>query len=441
MKGSLTNRKFAILPGLLICNLLILSLMFPERGTILGIRFHIVMFAALILGFIFTGKIIVNAPKFFMAYAAIELSSLIIHFNTLTSTYYVLNFIPIIIVYYVIVSCVTTENIFDKVLDFIVFLFAIYALLGIVEGVLHTNIFDILTNTQVQYSMANEIRFGIARTRGAANISINNGMMLILVLCAAAYKVINTVGKRKKYYVIAYFLIMIDIFLTISRANWLGILVSQLIIFIHLSSYRKYSIVYKLIIGLVLGFGVLLVAAPDLLWQVLSAVGEMVNSILGVVGLSDGADNLSGEGHRFKLWGWVWEKVQDEALFGVGFDRPFSYRLTSSFNKESIEVMWLNKLYKTGFFGLAGFITFQVGSLTYLWKNYKKTVRSKELLPDNSLIKREKIGFNYVVFAAAITYFVLLFSCSGFEDLRFFYILISLAFAYNKIRKSKTSLT
>ena len=45
----------------------------------------------------------------------------------------------------------------------------------------------------------------------------------------------------------------------------------------------------------------------------------------------------------------------------------------------------------------------------------------------------EKLSFQYVMMVVTISYFAILFTCSGSEDLYFFYILMGLYGAYQKI--------
>lgn len=436
MKESLLNKKIILYPGVFICDLLILSLAFPQRGAIFGIRYYMLIFAAIFLEMIFVRKILTRIPLFYLIYFLVEVLCAIIHFSTREPLYMIIPLINIIGTYYVVVTAITNETTFNKVINFILVMFSVYAVFGIIEAFMHFNVFDALTGTTVEYEFANEMRFGLARARGALDISINNGMMLGLVLCLAAYKLINATGLQKKYYTIPYFLILINAFLTLSRSVWLGILFSQLIIFLGLSTYKKLSVLAKIAVG---GFAIvllLLIAFPKIADSLFSILADMSASVLNVLGFEQ-SSTLAGEGNRIDLWGWVWDKVKDDCAVGFGFSKPFAYRVSSKFTKESIEVMWLYRLYRTGFIGLGGFIVLQVGSIIYLLKNRKRTLKMKKLtLPENCLIKREKIDFNYIVFAASIVYFFELFGCSAFEDLRFFLILLSLAFAYNRINNN-----
>ena len=52
---------------------------------------------------------------------------------------------------------------------------------------------------------------------------------------------------------------------------------------------------------------------------------------------------------------------------------------------------------------------------------------------EKNILENKKVTFNYVILVATILYFFTQFSCSAFEDLRVYYIMLSLTFAYNRI--------
>ena len=87
-------------------------------------------------------------------------------------------------------------------------------------------------------------------------------------------------------------------------------------------------------------------------------------------------------------------------------------------------------LYHVGFVGLSGYIIFQIGSIVHMIKGHKV---------EKKVAKDKKITFNYVMLIATVSYFVTQFSCSAFEDLKFYYIMLALVFVYNRICKQRLS--
>ena len=124
------------------------------------------------------------------------------------------------------------------------------------------------TKTQVVHEHANSLRFGLARNRGLADVSINNGMLLCLVLCIAAYVLIYATKKERKWYQISYILIFLDAFLTLSRAIWLELLITQILIFIVLAPKSKLKIIGKIIAIGVIGALLLVCISPELLEKI-----------------------------------------------------------------------------------------------------------------------------------------------------------------------------
>lgn len=424
MQPSIESKKWVITPSFFLCQLLIITLFLPERGSILGVRYSILLIICCFFQFLIAKQKSVKIPLYYWVYTLIEIFLVIIHFEDRTIFYHVIAILQIIGSTYVILKGIRTERQFNQFLNFILIAFSIYAVLGIIESVFHINIFDILTGTTVEYVYANELRFGFARTRGALNVSINNGMLLCLVLCIAAYCIINAPRNRKLKYKIAYSLIFLDCFLTLSRAVWIDIFLSQILIFISLSSKKKMVSLFKFIIGIIILLIIGSLISPKLVSSIANILNEMIGSIINVLGGSTTSE-MQGEGDRLKLWVWVWNMVQNNLIVGVGYAQKFVYRISSFATKESIEVMWLYKLYRTGFVGLVGYIFFQFGDIIYLIKQWIRERRFRK--------KEKRVSFNYIVLIASITYFITQFSCSSFEDLRFFYIFISMTFVYNNI--------
>lgn len=427
------NLKFKQNIGVLFCELLLFNVLLPVRGRVLGIP----AMASLVLLMCFIGqllnkkKMVLDIPKYCAIYMLIFLFEYLIHFSDRSFVDTFILIVKMVAPFYIILEGITNMDRFLTMLKFIVKVFAVYGIFGIIETLFHFNIFDKLTGTEVVYEHANALRFGLARNRGALDVSINNGMLLCLVLCIAAYVLIYATKKECKWYRWCYFIIFLDAFLTLSRAIWMELVITQILIFLVLTPRNKQKVIVRgLLICLCVGI-ILLMTNPDILEKITYIFKEMFSSTYDAFSGADTAESSEmnyGVGHRFALWAWVWEKTQGYLIFGTGYAIPFVYVVSSTYIKESIEVMWLSTLYHWGFVGLFGYIIFQIGTIIHMINGYKI---------EKTVFKDKKITFNYVMLVATLLYFVTQFSCSALEDLRFFYIMLALTFTYNRLCKQE----
>lgn len=425
----LGNASVKLNTNMLMCKLMLFSILIPARGSILGITFgaNLILLLCFAGQFLASQKLVSNIPKFCLAYILISLFEILIHFSDKSLSNNIIAVARLIAPMYVILIGVTDLEKFRSMLQFIVKVFTVYGVLGIIETLTHFNFFDAVTGTKVVYEHANELRFGLARNRGALDVSINNGMLLCMVLCIAAYVLIYSSPKGHKFYKCCYLIIFIDTFLTLSRGIWMELIATQVLIFLALTSKEKRKILAKIFIAIVLIVAVLSILSPKVLNNITYIVQEMMKSIFDALTGADTSDTSEmnyGVGHRFALWSWVWEKTQGYLIFGTGYSIPFVYVVSPTYIKESIEVMWLYMLYHVGFVGLFGYIIYQIGSICYMIKGY---------VLEKNILENKKVTFNYVILVATILYFFTQFSCSAFEDLRFYYIMLSLTLAYNRI--------
>lgn len=407
---AISDRSFPVAE--LPCYLLVLSLFFPTRGAIAGLSFYLVQFFSLFI-FVLTIKRF-QIPKIPL-FVIVLLTSIIIMdlhlFSPSNWWYYVSNLSPLILAFLYIPSRIKTLNSFDRFIKFIIIIFSAYSIFCIIESTTSFNIFDTLTNTKIEvYAFTNEIRFGYIRNRGAVDISINNGMLLCLVLSLIAFYINHT---HKKAYFLSYVLVFLAAFFSLSRTVWVQLAISQLIIFFGIKAKLKIRIILFVIFVLfvLLIMGVLF--SSGFIINLKDLMDEMTQSIVDVF-TGDNQSSMIGIGHRFSLWGWVTYAVGDKWLLGLGVGQPVKIITQAGYLKESIEVMILYVFYQGGLIGVIGFVFFQIGCLTMLYKSSIK-------------MRHTNCNYFFYVLAASIGYFVAIFACSAFEDLRFYYILIALA--------------
>ena len=401
------------------CYLLVLSLFFPIRGSILGLGFYHVIGLAFII-YLCSLKTLKTSihPSYLWVYGLTLVGMDLYWFQPDRIWWYFSNLLPFFAAFLFIPHGIQTEDALNHFLDFIISVFAVYSVSCIIESVTYFNIFDFLTNTRIsEYTFTNEIRFGFVRNRGALDISINNGMILCMALSVCAYRLLQ---EKKRKHLIAYGLIMLASFMSFSRSVWLQIMVSQLLIIMTIPSVKKIKVILGAtgILLLILLIGTVLNA--EFAVGIAGIVDNMVASFLSIfIGKND--SELIGIGHRFLLWPWVYETVKDNIIFGFGVGAPVAVKTTLGYTKVSIEVAWLATLYYTGLIGLFGLITYQFGCMKHALRRIKK-----------KLFGLHYKNINYYFLTATIAYFIVLFSCNFGEDMRFHYIFLALVMCCNR---------
>lgn len=244
--------------------------------------------------------------------------------------------------------------------------------------------------------------------------------------------------KSRVFWAVTWFIIGLDVILILSRTVIaVGVLV-QLVLFRKQGVKwisKRLLVIVPILVGLVF---LNMDTMSSLMDTVKSLFYPIINELFGTSLSVSTGQIFQGSGQRFQLWSWIYESVKENLLFGKGFTDPFSREYVNSIIsgqyagtkytavKTSIEVHWLYVLYQKGLFGLSGFIAFQIGCIK---RTMRKGVSAFE----------EKLSFQYVMMVVTISYFAMLFTCSGSEDLYFFYILMGLYGAYLKICANERS--
>lgn len=361
---------------------------------------------------VFSKKIRVKSlPLYYFVYFLIYVSTYFIHRYSGSMINSITFFITVIVTFYFVVTMCNTQEKLDYLLHIIILVGAIYAVLGILESLTSTNVFDLILG-RAAASDVSTIRFGLTRNRGLCSHSINNGMFLFHILGFGLYLVY---GKRKKDKTdkICLYLIFFDLLLTLGRAVVVvGIVAYVFVVLLLMDDRAKRSgLIKRLLISFpiaALFVFVLYRVRPEIIDQ----VGSFFSSIT-VSSTAYNSDNLGNFSHRVLLWSWVYDSVKNNLMFGVGFTTGFVHRLTEYTEKTSIEVHWLYILFQRGLYGLSGFIILQIGAIKDFVKTHKRVSGDFE-----RLLKVELVIIPL--------YFILLFTCSGFEDLRFLYLEIAI---------------
>lgn len=360
------------------------------------------------------------------------IASLVLHFYQ-GSIVSIVSFIA----FFIFAPMVVTKNVwdredFEKLLSIILVLFTIYAVLGIVEAFTRFNVFDfVFHRTTIIEGGANEIRSNLYRGHGVLTVSINNAMLMNMIWMLSNYRLCNQ-KKKKLFWTLSWCLIGLDVIIILSRAVIFAGIIGQLLMF---KKNGARWVTRRVLVGIVLLCLVLPFAANQfepILNAGKSLFYPIINEVFGAHLVAPGGQTYQGSGNRFQLWLWIYERVKEHFAFGVGFTNAFAYDYTAKVvsgqyagtayaaTKTSIEVHWLYVLYQKGLFGLSGFVLYQLGCLKKL---FSKQIECYE----------SRITFQYTMQVMTVSYFLLLFTCSGFEDLQFFYVMMGLYAAYQGI--------
>mgnify|MGYP001623053856 CR=1 FL=1 len=328
--------------------------------------------------------------------------------------------ISFILARYIILSGVSSKQSFERVISWIIVLFAAYSVLGIIEAFTKFNLFDSFFNRYVATGYAaNSMRYGIMRGHGVCTISINNGILTSMIWAISAYRVFNK-KSRNTLWILCYILIGLNSLLSLSRAVIAYAIIVQCLIVIKCG--YKWLVKRIAIGGVILAPIVLLL--QNRLSQFFSAIVQMFLPLLAVFDSSfyqyvNASEGIGSFGQRIDLWGYVFKAIKNKILFGWGYTAEFSVMI-GNFRKTSIEVHWLLLLFQAGMVGMVGFICYQIWSLKKI-RNIKGNLNER------------RVSFPYTMMLIAVGYFFVLFTCAGFEDLQMFYLLMALTEAYEVI--------
>lgn len=391
-------------------------------------RALVVLIVALIMGVLhkisFQPKDILGIGMLRWIYVITVVSSYIIHYYSVSFV----NIFDFIIVFflgrYIIVASIKTKKDFESFLNALLFVFFIYAILGLVETFTQFNIFDFISNREIILGGANSFRNGFFRSYGFCTISINNGVIMSMIWCLAAYKLFN---KLSIWNLMVYIVIGIYTFLIFSRMVILVALLSQFLLIFSVRKVGKFKAALVVITMITLFY--VLPSANTIFNGVINSflplIEELQNFSFNTSGINSG-----GTGERIALWGWVYNTIRDDLYFGVGFSKPFAYYywfVDRFYLKESIENQWLWTLYRTGVYGLIGFIVYQIYCLksTLIVHSRKRRSNNKK-----NALQGEKLSFFTCMRIIVIGFFVCIFSVASFEDLIVFYFLYALYESY-----------
>ena len=335
-------------------------------------------------------------------------------------------------IYIALDMLINTRKQFLDIIKAVIYSSGIVSVVGIVEEITHFNLFSLLTSEPLNY---NPSRFGILRILTFSSHTIVYGVYLMFCLALCLYFMQFVSAKQKRKYQVIYGLLWINLILTLSRSIIILTIISQLMILYFCGVRKLFSIMFRLIIVGSVGIIVLSLISSEFL-RIISYIWYMILAVfddryVSMISGAFGNDNLNAVGNRVDLYKWVAESMNNHWLLGNGMNASFNYGYLTTNGlytwtqyKTSIEVHWLDILFR---YGLVGLCTEALAFITIVIYPLLKKLKKREW--------EKTVGFNAVCFSAFVCYIIELFAVNQSSDRNIFYLFVILLFIYNKKEK------
>ena len=349
--------------------------------------------------------------------------------GSLESLFFILK---ILIPFIFFISLINSKEIFLNIIEKIVYVSGIICIFGIIEEITGFNIFSLLNNTGTTLNY-NALRFSLMRIISFTGQAITYGIYMTFCMCFCFYliQINRKLNKKNFIFYVIYILEWINVLLTVSRSSILCCILSQVIL-LFFSGFKK---AFKTLFFIFIIACCVLVISYFYIPEVRIVFKSFLYMILGVfdskyatqISGAFGNDNLNATGHRLSLYGWVFQSMNGKWLFGNGYEAQFKHLIGGTtdgwfwtITKNSIEVESLFLLFHYGIVGMVP------QYLLYIFILIVGISKRK-----NKCVWETKLTFNKILIAIMSTYlFYFLTNCMGSEEI-FFYIILSLAIAYN----------
>lgn len=391
----------------------------PRRWFILGIQSYrlllLILLAVTIKKWKFSRTFFNMCTVLYTAYIALYY---LIDAGVMSAVGFAIDTVGLFILLY---SNIRTNDDLQSLLNIFSNSLVIYSLLCILQTFTGFNIFDLVSGTSLS-AAANYYRFGLVRSYGSFNTSINNALFMVMASCIILYLYEHATEQiEKRHYIIKYIICIAAICACMSRAP---ILVLILIWFIYLMKKGLLRFVYRNF------FKIITVAAAVLVLFVSSSTVKtvstnFVNMFVAIFNDSAGSSisssfgvNVGGIGERLILYTWVGEKIDGNEITGMGPSSDPEFKYTDEWNKErvktSLENHYLKILYNFGYIGLALFVLFTFKMLICTFKGVKKS-------------PGQGISFHYIALMAQIAYIICIFTVASVDDMRMYYFIVCIS--------------
>ena len=287
----------------------------------------------------------------------------------------------------------------------------VYSLMCILEAITGFNIFLVIAGAS-----ASKMRFGFYRSIGVANHSINNGLILAMLVLLLLYFQVKAYCNSKRI-TLAIVLSTIACFLTLSRTPLIALALVFLFYFIERGGLyflvRHKNKTILCIFALIIVFSFSSTARRSFI-NVTNMFLAVFNDNVAEEITSSFGSNASGIGERFDLYRWIYDDMGNHHVFGVGantaFEHDFHVTAKTIRTKTSIENQYLKMFYYFGFVGLCIFIVFLLKVMLVSLINSKK----------DKIYRYTK----YALFVLSVCWFLV----SSVDDFRWLLLFVSLMY-------------
>ncbi len=325
-----------------------------------------------------------------------------------------------VVIPYLIICFIDNRERFYQTIDVLIGAGALIGVFGLLESITKINLFQPLANGQMT-EFFYEVRYGLLRIMTTFGHPISYGIYQCFISALIVYRLSTDFAtKNKKFYIIAFILSTLNIFLTVSRIPILMFIIIQ-ILFAYKKHKRNFLPWFILVC-----LGILLIALTISVFDInIPFIDDLFATFRSFFkGETASSGETVGMGNRVELFEWVTKSMGNSWIFGKGFEAEFAYKVFEWQTKTSIENQYLNILYHTGLVGLITLLLSYLGILYFAKRMQKK----------HHLLSNEKsFSFASVIFIVLLVYFIAQFGVQETDITRIYVILVSLLIAYYRI--------
>lgn len=317
-----------------------------------------------------------------------------------------------------IFTCYLVFNTKEKAEDFletIITICVIMCVLGIVEATTHFNFWSIFQTTAMNGKMGPESYFrnDAYRIEQSFGHCTPYSVFLIAVIGLINYKWRNCYKPRKRKYILAYSLCIINIYMTYTRASMILTIIIQLLFILFYMKDAKKGRVVKILIGI--NFALFFIAFLPV--GSLLSNNQYLSFLLSITDKTAG-NNYNTTAYRFALLSVIPNLVKGREFLGLGLaNLPSSFALNINgvaSQNTSIDNNFLWYYIRYGIIGILGVFWLYVGSI---W-----TLKRRDIQNDLS---------QYFVYFKTIigVYLISMLSVAEITEYRVYILLIGIAFS------------
>lgn len=366
--------------------------------------------------------------KNFIIYIFINIILYTIHLEIIPTIYFLLEFLLLSIVIY---SLINTREQFYKLIDILIIVATVLCIFGIVERVFQFNIFSLIENyqhTSVLMGSAPYIRFGKIRIEQSFNHSITYCLYLLFLSSLVFYRLQVCSKNRRKYYYISGSLIIINSFLTMSRAPMIAVMANLVVLFIFIEKNKRKKIMFSALICILIIFifdylvgGKILNQLKQPFYMLMALFNDKYKLLIE----NSFGDNADPFHYRIALFNNIIGVIKDKEWGGIGASQPISFVYYSELTgqssiKSSVDNNYLWVLAKYGIVGIVNYCMYYFEVLIYSIRNFRRRFK-------------DEYNFNIIFISTMIFYLSTLITVAEMQEKKIAIIFIILMLIYNKI--------